>query len=156
MGFLNKAWDAAKSMIGVRTDYEDEQDMYDEADGADIDEPRFEQKPVTRRSKIIPIGTSNNSQESIGIIIINSFAETQTIARELKSRRPVIFSVDALDYNEARRVVDYVAGTIYGIDGDIKKVQGSIFIATPSHISIEAVSKSAEKMREVVGVDVAL
>lgn len=142
-----------KSMAGISDNYDADDEMEME-----VDEPHFESKPAPRRSKIIPIGTGSSAQESIGIIIINSFSETQAITRELKARRPVIFSVDALDYAEARRVVDYVSGTIYGIDGDIKKVQekSSIFIATPSHISIEAITKTNEKMREVVGVDVAL
>lgn len=153
MGIWENIVGTVKSMAGISDNYDADDEMEME-----VDEPHFESKPAPRRSKIIPIGTGSSAQESIGIIIINSFSETQAITRELKARRPVIFSVDALDYAEARRVVDYVSGTIYGIDGDIKKVQekSSIFIATPSHISIEAITKTNEKMREVVGVDVAL
>ena len=150
MGFLDKMAGVVKSVAGIGEVYEDDLD-----NEMEVDEPRFEQKPAQRRSKIIPIGTNNSSQESIGIVIINSFSETYAITRELKARRPVIFSVAALDYADARRVVDYVSGTVYGIDGDVKKVEGSIFVATPSHISIEAISKATERMREVSGLEVA-
>lgn len=153
--FLKKLSNLSKSMLGISVerelDYEEEEEM-------DVEEPKFETKATPRRNKIIPIGTNNNGRDTIGISIISSFNETQMITRELKARRPVIFSVDALDHAEARRVVDYVAGTVHGIDGDIKKIQekSNIFVAVPSHISIETIVKNNEKMKEVVGVDIAL
>ena len=156
MGFMVKMAALGRAITGISADYVDECEY--EEENVDVDEPKFEQKQSARRSKIIPIGTNNNSRDVIGISIISSFAETQMITRELKARKPVIFSVDALEHAEARRVVDYVAGTVHGIDGDIKKIQEkrNIFIAVPSHISVEAIVKTNEKMKEVVGVDIAL
>lgn len=155
MGVWEKLGDVFKAVTGIGTVYESE---YEQEEPMDVEEPKFETKPAPKKNKIIPIGTSNNLRDTIGISIINSFNETQMITRELKARKPVIFSVDSLDHAEARRVVDYVAGTVHGIDGDIKKIQekSNIFVAVPSHISIETIVKSNEKMKEVVGVDIAL
>lgn len=153
--FLDKLAYLGKTMIGISTESESD---YEQEEEMDVEEPKFETKTSPRRNKIIPIGTNNNVRDTIGISIISSFNETQMITRELKARKPVIFSVDALDHAEARRVVDYVAGTVHGIDGDIKKIQekSNIFVAVPSHISIETIVKNNEKMKEVVGVDIAL
>ena len=41
-----------------------------------------------------------------------------------------------LDPEEARRVIDFIAGTVYGVNGDIQKISGGIFIATPSSYDI--------------------
>ena len=49
----------------------------------------------------------------------------------------VILNVGALDPDEARRVVDFVSGTVYGMNGDMQKVSGGIFIAAPSHVEIQ-------------------
>ena len=64
------------------------------------------------------------------------FNNSTEAADQLKQRRPVILDVGGLDPDEARRVVDFVAGTVYGLGGDIQKVSGGIFVATPSSFDI--------------------
>jgi cell division inhibitor SepF len=124
MGFV----DAIKDFIGIETEeYED----YEE-------EAVVDEKPVSmfsKKSKVVPI-SGNSMQPKIVIVKPRSFNNTNEIADELKSRRPVIFDVGGLEPDEARRVVDYIAGTVYGIDGDIKRVSGGIFIAVPAQIDV--------------------
>ena len=58
------------------------------------------------------------------------------VADELRRRRPVIVDVGALDPDEARRVIDFISGTVYGIDGRMQKITSGIFVATPSQVDI--------------------
>lgn len=124
MGFV----DAIKDLIGIDTeeyeDYETEQVV--------------EEKPASgflKKSKVVPIN-GQTMQPKIVIVKPRSFNNTNEIADELKARRPVIFDVGSLQPDEARRVVDYIAGTVYGIDGDIQRVSGGIFVAVPAQIDI--------------------
>lgn len=127
MGFV----DAVKDFIGFDTEeYDDE-----EYEVEDVVTEKTTASPFSRKNKVVPI-SGQAAQPKIVVVKPRSFNNTNEISDELKARRPVIFDVGSLDPEEARRVVDYVAGTVYGIDGDIKRVSGGIFVAVPAQIDV--------------------
>lgn len=67
-----------------------------------------------------------------------SFDEVQSICDHLKERRPVIVSVEDLDKELSKRIIDFVSGTTYAIDGNIQRVGESIFIFTPSGVQVDS------------------
>jgi FtsZ-interacting cell division protein YlmF len=67
-----------------------------------------------------------------------SFDEVQSICDHLKERRPVIVSVENVDKELSKRIIDFVSGTTYAIDGNIQRVGESIFIFTPSGVQVES------------------
>ena len=129
MGFV----DAVKDFVGFGdVDYEEE---YEYEDEEVVEE--FEEKPsfFSRKNKVIPLDKQSNAPR-IMIIKPKCFNNSTEAADQLKQRRPVILDVGGLDPEEARRVVDFIAGTVYGLGGDIQKVSGGIFVATPSSFDI--------------------
>ncbi len=130
MGFV----DAVKDFVGFgNVDYEEDVDMQEE----EIEDRYEERSPIftKKSSKIVPIA----GQDSVpNIVIINPkcFNDSTQAADQIKKRRPVVLDVGSLDPDEARRVVDFIAGTVYGVSGDIQKVSGGIFIATPPSFNI--------------------
>lgn len=127
MGFV----ETVKNFVGIDTeDYED-----DDYEVENAMEERTTSSPFSRKNKVVPIN-GQNAQSKIVVLKPRSFSNANEIADELKSRRPVVFDVGVLEPEEARRVVDYIAGVTYGIDGDVKRVSGGIFIAVPSQIDI--------------------
>ncbi|MBE7015578.1 MAG: cell division protein SepF [Ruminococcaceae bacterium] len=128
MGFV----DAVKDFVGFGdVDYEEDYEYEDE----EIEE--FEEKPsfFSRKNKVIPLDKQSNTPR-IMVIKPKCFNNSTEAADQLKQRRPVILDVGGLDPEEARRVVDFIAGTVYGLGGDIQKVSGGIFVATPSSFDI--------------------
>lgn len=133
MGFV----ESVKDMFGFGG-YDD--DYYDEFDEEYDDE--YEEAPRSgsifnsrKSSKVVPI-SSQGSQAKIVVLKPKCFNDSTAVADELRKRRPVIVDVGALDPDEARRVVDFISGTIYGIDGSMQKITSGIFVAAPSHIDI--------------------
>lgn len=127
MGFVDKI----KDLTGFgEIDYEEDfEEEYEEA------EAKQQRKlPVMKKNKVVPIGTE--PQNRIVVLKPKTFNSSTEVADELKQRRPVIIDVGALDPDEARRVVDFIAGTVYGVDGNMQKVSGGIFLATPNHVDI--------------------
>ena len=122
MGFV----ETVKEFIGFG-DIEEEEEEFE------IEEP-VEEVHQSRRNKIVPIQSSN--QTRIVIMKPKCFSNSTAVADELKKRRPVVIDVGSLDPDEARRVVDFIAGTVYGVNGNMQKVSGGIFLATPSQVDI--------------------
>ena len=123
-----------KNMIGFGDEYEDdyEDDMIEEVE----QESRPAQRPsYLKKQKIVPMNGENNHNK---IVVLKPvcFNDSMLVADELKKRRPVVINVGSLDTQEAGRVVDFIAGTVYGLDGNMQKVSGGIFLATPAQVDI--------------------
>ncbi len=124
---------ALKNFVGFGTDEDyDEEDYYEDED---LEEESRKTQTFKRPSRVVPIG-SGHGNSKIKIIKPMSFDDSIKVADEVKERRLVIFDVGNMDGDEARRVVDFVAGAVYGLSGNIRRVSGGIFVAAPSNIDI--------------------
>lgn len=124
---------ALKNFVGFGTDEDyDEEDYYEDED---FEEESRKTQTFKRPSRVVPIG-SGHGNSKIKIIKPMSFDDSIKVADEIKERRLVIFDVGNMDGDEARRVVDFVAGAVYGLSGNIRRVSGGIFVAAPSNIDI--------------------
>lgn len=65
-----------------------------------------------------------------------NFEDARGIADHLKTKKPVIINLESLDTDVARRVVDFLSGAVYGLDGNIQKVAAGIFLIAPYNVSI--------------------
>lgn len=130
MGFV----ESVKDMLGFG-DFEDEYE-----DEFDYEEEEYEEAPQResvfskKSSKVVALNQSN--QAKIVVLKPKCFNNSTMVADELRRRRPVIVDVGALDPDEARRVIDFISGTVYGIDGRMQKITSGIFVATPSQVDI--------------------
>lgn len=88
----------------------------------------------SQNSKIVSL----HSQKNVRVVLHEprSYEESQEIADHLRSHRPVIINLQRLSSDQARRVVDFLSGCVYALNGDIKKIGASIFFCTPENIDI--------------------
>jgi len=93
---------------------------------------------------------SLHSQKNIRVVVCEPkvFEDCQAIADNLKNRRPVIVNLEEADKELAKRVVDFVSGTTYALNGSTQKVGSGIFLFVPSNMDIASESKAPEKDRE--------
>lgn len=66
-----------------------------------------------------------------------SITEVQDIVDQLKSKKPVIINLEEIERDMARRIVDFISGAVYGIDGDVQKISDAIFVFTPNDIHLD-------------------
>ena len=133
MSFIN----SVKSFIGMDDDdefYDDDEYMEDDDEEYD-DEPKRRFASFTgRASKVVPVRAGSSSK--VRIIKPKSFEESGKIADEIKEDRLVIFDVTTLDIDQARRIVDFIVGAAYALNGNVRRVSGGIFVAAPNSIDI--------------------
>lgn len=81
---------------------------------------------------------SLHAQRQVRVVVLEPrvFEDVQGIAEHLKNRRPVIVNLEQADGELARRVVDFVSGATYGLNGSMQKVGNGIFLFVPSNIDI--------------------
>lgn len=64
------------------------------------------------------------------------FSDTQDIADELKNRRTTLVNLQRIDKVSAKRIIDFLSGTVYAIGGDIRRVGTDIFLCTPDNVEV--------------------
>ena len=65
-----------------------------------------------------------------------AYSEAQQIADELKGRNTVVVNLKRVTSDQAKRIIDFLSGTIYAIGGDLQKVGGCIFLCTPNNVKV--------------------
>ena len=66
-----------------------------------------------------------------------AYSEGQQIVDYLKARSAVVVNLKRVTPDQAKRIVDFLYGTIYAIGGDLQKLGGGIFLCTPNNVNVE-------------------
>ena len=82
---------------------------------------------------------SPDVQESGKMILLEprAYSESQQIADHLKQRNTVVVNMKRVTADQAKRIVDFLSGTVYAIGGDLQKIGTGIFLCTPRNVSVE-------------------
>ena len=75
-----------------------------------------------------------------------AYSESQQIADHVKKRNTVFVNMKRVTPDQAKRIVDFLSGTVYAIGGDLQKIGGGIFLCTPKNVNVEgSISEEDEK-----------
>jgi cell division inhibitor SepF len=90
---------------------------------------------------------SIHSQKNVRVVLNEprTYEETQDIADHLRSRRPVVVNLHRVRTDQALRIVDFLSGTVYALNGSIAKIGPNIFLCTPDTVEIQG---SITEMRD--------
>jgi len=77
-------------------------------------------------------------QKSSKVVLFEprAYSEAQEIADHLKSRRAVVVNLQRIAHDQAKRIVDFLSGTVYAIGGDIQRIGSNIFLCTPDNVDV--------------------
>ncbi|MBM7617787.1 cell division inhibitor SepF [Weissella uvarum] len=130
------AFDKFKDFFGVDDTYEEEveRDDYVENDQAEQSDER-KGKPV-QRGNVLKMDGKRNTPAKIALYEPRTYADAQTIATQILQGEAVIVNFSAIDERNQLRVLDYIAGATFAVDGDVERVGDEIFVATPHNFEI--------------------
>ena len=118
-----------KTLFSMEDEYE-----YTEVETEDIEEP------MTRSEKH---GSQNvvslkSVQASSKVVLSEprSYDETQEIADHIVNRRSVVINLQRVDFQQAKRIVDFLSGTVYAVSGEIQKLGPHTFLCTPDNVNV--------------------
>ena len=88
----------------------------------------------TTDSKVVNIHTTTQMQ--VVLVKPDRFDNVSEIAEHLRSKHAVVLNLEATNKDIARRLVDFLSGCAYALDGKIKKIAISTYIITPYNVDI--------------------
>lgn len=76
-----------------------------------------------------------------------AYSESQTIADHLKKRNSVVVNLKRVTSDQAKRIIDFLTGTLYAIGGDLQKLGNGIYLCTPKNVSVQGKMTDAEEAK---------
>lgn len=113
-------------------------DEYDDNESEYIEEeiePVKNVKQVTSKQNVVSLQSLQKSSKMV-LLEPRVYAEAQEIADHLKNRRSVVVNLQRIEHDQAKRIVDFLSGTVYAIGGDIQKIGINIFLCTPDNVEV--------------------
>ena len=143
--------DFLKNLVGVSEEdydegYEDDSPTQFESESDTNNSLKSDRKVFTATSTdqsnkkvaVMP-GLANNNAE-VMVIEPKAFDEMPQVIDALRERKSVVLNLEMMDPQEAQRAVDFVAGGTYAMDGHYERVGESIFLFTPSCVTVSNLS----------------
>jgi cell division inhibitor SepF len=137
-----------KTMVYLGLAEDDER--YDGYDDYDYDEPQHRQEasversaavtplpqrtPVARVVRDVEVGALNR----ITTIHPRTYNEAKNIGENFRVGTPVIMNLSDMDDADAKRLVDFAAGLVFGLHGSIERVTSKVFLLSPAHVEVAA------------------
>ena len=81
----------------------------------------------------------NNTNDGGKMILLEprAYSESQQIADHLKKKNTVVVNMKRVTADQAKRIVDFLSGTVYAIGGDLQKIGAGIFLCTQKNANVE-------------------
>ena len=131
---MNKVWDLFGMDSADQEEYEDE-NIYDY--GNNEEEEEDNKKLFGRKNnKIVNMPQTQSNDIKMVISQPTTFEQSDEICSFLKEKKSVIVNLEYVNKDVARRIVDFISGGVYALDGYIQKVSNSIFLVAPSNYEI--------------------
>jgi cell division inhibitor SepF len=90
------------------------------------------EQPTSRRVELARITTLHP----------RTYNEARTIGEHFREGTPVIMNLTEMVDSDARRLVDFAAGLIFGLRGSIDKVTNKVFVLSPANVEVTAEDKA--------------
>lgn len=153
--------------LGLAEDehYDDDQyDEYDDAQGERSKERTSASRPVAHGShahgstqggqvttlpqrplaRVVAAPSPPGELQRITTIHPRTYNEAKTIGEAFREGTPVIMNLTDLDDSDAKRLVDFAAGLVFGLHGAIERVTSKVFLLSPAHVEVVAEDKDPD------------
>ncbi|MDW0109300.1 cell division protein SepF [Sporosarcina aquimarina] len=108
-------------------------------------QPTAKNAPMPKQKRKDPqsTGTGNivslqSVQKASKVILVEPrvYAEAQDISEHLTNKRAVIVNLQRIDREQGIRIVDFLSGAVYALNGDIQRIGTDIFLCVPENVEV--------------------
>lgn len=139
-------------LFGGKNKYDDEDEDDDDDDIDDMPlfkrqakESAAQAKPAARMgsgNKLVSINSrpqknyNSRGNNTVYVIKPQDFNEAQSVTDYLREGRAIVVNLEGIDINVAQRVIDFIGGSCYALDGTLQAISANIFIAAPDAVDV--------------------
>ena len=134
---MDKVWGLFGGVDQGETEEYDDDDVYEYEDKSSNYENEEEDRKFFggKKGKVVPLNAQGQSVKMV-ISQPTTFEQSEEICSLLKEKKSVIVNLEYVNRDVARRIVDFISGGVYALDGHIQKISNSIFLIAPMNYEI--------------------
>jgi len=128
---------------------------YDDLDGSSYDDdtaaaPRGQERRERRPAPVSELAERRPRTGPTGVVAELSrittlhprtYNEARTVGEQYRDGTPVIMNLSEMDDSDAKRLVDFAAGLVFGTHGTIERVTNKVFLLSPHNVTVAAEDK---------------
>ncbi|GAA3617953.1 cell division protein SepF [Marihabitans asiaticum] len=140
-----------------------EEQRYDEYDDQLVDDAQaeyeIEEAPQAAVTRLHPVEQADRRaavrEVSVGplnritTIHPSTYNDARAIGESFRDDVPVIMNLTDMDDADAKRLVDFAAGLVFGLHGTIERVTNKVFLLSPEHVEVAAESSDGPAARNL-------
>ena len=140
MGFMDELRKLTHPYSDKEEDFDDYDDEPLEEEAAPAPAPRrsFGRSSAVESSKTNSRVVNINASTQMQVVLVkpDRFDQVSEIADHLRDKQAVVLNLESTNKDVARRLVDFLSGCAYALDGKIKKVAISTYLITPYNVDV--------------------
>ena len=125
------AFDKLGRFFGISNDDEDELEKEEYATSNKDDNENLPLNSVSRDNVVSIKSGLNSAKSKIVLYEPRVYSDTKDVAQNLLNNKAVVINFSRMEDSSARRIVDFITGTVYALNGEIQRIGDKIFLATP-------------------------
>jgi len=113
--------------------------MEDDYEYVEQQEEINDYEPVNQKNgngNVVSLTSMQGPTSKVVLYEPRSYSEAQEIADNVVNKRAVVINLQRLDHQQAKRIVDFLSGTVYAINGDIQKLGAGTFLCTADNVDV--------------------
>ena len=123
----------------------------------DEPEKKMDEEEYYNVSEEEALEEADKSGSKMILVEPRAYSESQQIADHLKNRNSVVVNLKRVTSDQAKRIIDFLTGTLYAIGGDLQNIGVGIYLCTPKNVSVQgkitdddAKCKEKEKLEDEI------
>jgi|SRR5690625_418224 len=110
-----------------------------------------EEQPFTNKNNnknVVSLSAIQQPNSKVILCEPKSYNEVQEIADNILNKRSVVINLQRVDSEQAKRIVDFLSGTVYAVKGDIQKLGIATFLCTPENVDVSGTISTTAYVEE--------
>lgn len=127
--------------MGLFASFKRKLDIYDETENDVSSEPiprQTEKDTAARRENAEARNTADKAVLRLQVFRPSEFGDAPAAAECLKCGKAAVIDLDGMEEGGARRLIDYLAGVLYALDGRIERLAPRKFLLVPDGVSVSS------------------
>jgi cell division inhibitor SepF len=121
--------------LEIEEDYDEEMEEQEEMQPKEQDQDTGNAIFNKKMKKDKPVGSGKDNSKVL-VVEPEFFNDAPLICDNLKSNKTVVVNLENADYEDGRKIFDFLNGAVYALDGTIQKISENVFILAPSTVDV--------------------
>lgn len=114
--------------------------------------PPFFRRKEKETLRALPVRESHHEETpALNIVKPEQFEDAMDIVNDIRSGQIIVINTSLMELKTAQRLLDFISGSTFALDGDIQEVMECVYVVTPAGVAMKNNVRSESMMKNLFG-----